>query len=153
MASRRGFRTVVIGLDGSAHARRAAAFVARLRPAGRATIVRVVEPVRASSTGLLPTPVRARILGEAVALTAARMRAAQREVDAAAAALRRAGWRARAQVRSGVPLPELLRAVRATRADALAVGARGVGGVTRFLLGSVADGALKHAPCSVFIVR
>jgi len=153
MASRRGFRSVVIGLDGSAHARRAAAFVARLRPAGRASIVRVVEPVRVSSTGLLPTPVRARILGEAAALTAARMRAAQREVDAAAAALRRAGWRAHAQVRSGVPLPELLRAVRAARADALAVGARGVGGVTRFLLGSVADGALKHAPCSVFIVR
>ena len=52
-----------------------------------------------------------------------------------------------------MPLDELLKAVRAARANMLVVGARGVGGVARLLLGSVADGAVKHAPCAVFVVR
>ena len=56
-------------------------------------------------------------------------------------------------MRSGVPLAELLAAVRAERADVLALGARGAGAVTHFLLGSVAEAALKHAPVEVLIVK
>jgi nucleotide-binding universal stress UspA family protein len=144
---------VVLGLDGSAHARRAEAFLATLRPAGRVRVVRVVEPVGPVTTGLLPAPVRNRILGEAARLEAARRRVAQRDVDGAARRLKRAGWRATAEVRQGVPLEELMKSVRAARADMLVVGARGVGGAARLLLGSVADGALRHAPCAVLVIR
>jgi len=84
---------------------------------------------------------------------AARVRVARREVEAAAARLRRAGWRARGIVRVGVPLPELLRIVRRERAGILALGARGAGGVARLLLGSVAEGALKRSPVPVLVVR
>jgi nucleotide-binding universal stress UspA family protein len=144
---------VVLGLDGSHHARRAEAFLARLRPAGRVQIVRVVEPVGPVTTGLLPASVRNRILSEAGRLEAARRRVAQRDVDAAAQRLRRAGWRATAEVRRGVPLEELMKSVRAAHANMLVVGARGVGGAVRLLLGSVADGALRHAPCAVLVIR
>ena len=86
-------------------------------------------------------------------LHAARVRSARGDVERAAQRLRRSGWRVRGEVRSGVPLSELLAAIRAARADLLVLGARGVGGVERFLLGSVADAATKRSPISVLIVR
>ncbi|MBI1726372.1 MAG: universal stress protein [Candidatus Rokubacteria bacterium] len=153
-ASRAGAaRRVVVGLDGSPHASRVVAHLARWSGRGRAAVVRVVEPVRAPSLALVPGSVRAAVAGLVRADTAARVRTARREVDAAVARLRRAGWRARGSVRVGVPLTELLRAVREERAGMLALGARGSGGAARLLLGSVADGALKQAPVPVLIVR
>jgi nucleotide-binding universal stress UspA family protein len=97
--------------------------------------------------------VRAELGGQAAALDAARVRAARREAETAAHELARAGWRARAEVRSGVPVEELLKAARAHRADLIVLGARGTGGVARLLLGSVADSATRRSPIPVLIVR
>ena len=155
MAGRRGFRSLLIGVDGSPGSRRAVAFVSRLTPplGGRATVVCVVEPGRPPSMGLLPAAIRDDIAGQAAALEAARLRSARREVEAAAARLEKAGWRARGRMISGLPLVELLQQTKVTNADLLVLGARGVGGVQRFLLGSVADAATKRAPISVLIVK
>jgi len=146
-------RPVVVGLDGSRHASRVVAHLARWSGGGRAVVVRVVEPVRLPSVALAPAAVRAAIGGLARAELGARLRRARLQVAAAAARLRRAGWSARAIVRIGVPLPEILRTVRRERAGTLALGARGAGGAARLLLGSVADGALKLARIPVLIVR
>jgi nucleotide-binding universal stress UspA family protein len=56
-------------------------------------------------------------------------------------------------VRLGQPLAELEDAVVDAGAQLLVVGARGVGGLDRVLLGSVAEGALDHARVSVLIGR
>ena len=150
-----GYRRIVVGLDGSPHSRLAAAFVARLAPprGGRVTCLRVVEPVRLPSMPLVPAAMRAQIAGQAAAIERSRRAVAQRQVDEAAAALARAGWRARGVLRTGRPLPELLAAIRAERADLLVLGARGAGPVTHFLLGSVAEGALKRSPVAVLVVK
>ncbi len=155
MGRGRRFRALVVGLDGSAPSRRAVAFVTRLRAPtrGHVTVVRVVEPIHQPSMPLFPAGIRSQVIGEAVALNESRMRAARRTVDAALRRLRRSGWRAVGEVRVGVPVSELLEAVKAARADLLVLGARGVGSVTRFLLGSVAEAALRRAPVSVLIVR
>jgi nucleotide-binding universal stress UspA family protein len=155
MPAPRRYRRIVVGLDGSVHSRRAAAFVARLHPArgGRVTCVRVVEPVRLPSMPLVPAPMRGQIAAQAAAMDRSRRAVAQRQVDGAAALLGKAGWRARGVVRIGLPLRELLAAVRAERADILVVGARGAGAVTHFLLGSVAEGALKRSPVEVLVVK
>ena len=108
-------RRVIVGLDGSRHASRVVAHLARWSGRGRATVVRVVEPVRMPTLALAPASARAAVVSLVHADMAARVRTARREVDAAAARLRRAGWRARAIVRVGVPLPELLRTVREER--------------------------------------
>jgi nucleotide-binding universal stress UspA family protein len=155
VASPGGFRSLLVGTDGSRGSRRAIAFVARLvaPPGGRVTVVRVVEPAHLPALGLLPGGVRAQLAEQAATLHAARIRAAREDVERAARLLRGSGWRARGEIREGVPASELLAAIRPARADLLVLGARGIGGVARFLLGSVADAATKHAPISVLIVR
>jgi nucleotide-binding universal stress UspA family protein len=146
------FREVVIGMDGSANARRAVAFVARLKPAGRATLVQAVEPVRTPSMPLVPATVRDALAGEAAALERARRRRAERGLEAAARHLAAAGWRVRTEVRAGIPLAELFAAVKRAGAGLLVVGARGTTGIERLLLGSVADGAIKRSPVPTLIV-
>ncbi|HSE93927.1 MAG TPA: universal stress protein [Methylomirabilota bacterium] len=151
--SARGFQHFVIGVDGSANSRRAAAFVALLeRPRGaRVTLVAVVEPVRVGSMGLMPAGIRATLGREMRAMSAERVRRAQRQLHAAARPLARAGWRVRTAVRTGLPLTELTAAAEA--GDVLVVGARGVGGVERLLLGSIAEGVLTRSQVPVVIVR
>jgi nucleotide-binding universal stress UspA family protein len=146
---------VVLGIDGSAHARRAAAFLCALAPArgARVLVVAALEPVRLPSLGSLPAGVRANLRAQAAELAQEKRRAAERAADAACRRLERAGWSARADVREGVPLETLLARVTSERADLLAIGARGTGGVRRWLLGSVADGALQHSPSAVLITR
>jgi nucleotide-binding universal stress UspA family protein len=155
VGGRTGFRRVVLGMDGSAHSRRAAAFLTRVTPprGGRVTVVRVVEPMRVPAMPLVPGSLRAQVAGQADAVNRVLTAKARRQVEAVAATLAGAGWRARGVVRSGVPLAELLAAVRAERADVLALGARGAGAVTHFLLSSVAEAALKHARVEVLIVK
>jgi nucleotide-binding universal stress UspA family protein len=105
------------------------------------------------SVALLPSGVRATLAAQARALQAERLGEAQRDVEAAAARLEAAGWRAGGMVRAGVPVPSVLAEARARRADLLVVGAQGVGGVKRLLLGSVAERTLTQSPVSVLVVK
>ena len=150
-----GIRTAILGTDGSPHARRAAAFLARLvpHPRGRAIVVSVLEPVRAPSMALMPASVRSRLTAEMADMERGRQRAAKRSVDAAARTLSSAGWRADTSVRSGVPIDELLKAADKAGADLIVLGARGTTGLDRLFLGSVAEGALKRASVPVLLVR
>jgi len=149
------FRHFVVGIDGSANSRRAAAFLATLDapPGARATLVAVVEPERLGSLGLMPAGVRATLQRQMRDLDAERLREARRLMAEAARPLERAGWRVRMVVRRGVPVTELVAASAAARGDVLVVGARGVGGVERLLLGSVAEGALAQSRAPVLVVR
>jgi len=48
---------------------------------------------------------------------------------------------------------EILKAARLQKADLVIVGSKGLTGLRRFLMGSVANTVSHHAPCSVLIVR
>jgi nucleotide-binding universal stress UspA family protein len=150
----RGAR-LVIGVDGSPHSRRAVELVGSLAgpDGGAVTLVAVLEPRRPASVGLLPSSLRATIGRELARLEAERTQDLQQELDRAARRLQRAGWAVETQVRTGVPLAEVLAATQASDTDALVLGARGVGGLERLLLGSVAEGALSRSPVSVLVVR
>jgi nucleotide-binding universal stress UspA family protein len=152
---RSGAARFLVGLDASPHARRALDLVARLAAprGGEVSLVAVVEPVRSPALGILPPRVRATIAGELAALRASRGREAERWLLGGARRLAASGWEVRTEVREGTPVDELLAAARSGPADVIVVGARGVGGVTRLLLGSVAEGLLSRAPGPVLIVR
>jgi len=57
-----------------------------------------------------------------------------------------------AEVVTGDPAGELLQACERHGADLLVVGNRGMQGMRRFVLGSVASRCAHHAPCAVLIV-
>jgi nucleotide-binding universal stress UspA family protein len=105
------------------------------------------------SSALLPRGIRSAVHRQIAALTSQQMARAKRDVHAVAARLARAGWRVRESVQMGEPLGTLLATVSAAQADAVVVGARGASGLSRLLLGSVAEGALDHSPVPVLVVR
>jgi nucleotide-binding universal stress UspA family protein len=152
---RRDMRTVVLGVDGSPNAGKAARFLASLKPrqGARVVLACIVEPVTVPSAGLLPGAVRSALGRQAAKANAERLRQGERELRAMVPALKRAGWRVSTRVRLGVPLRGLLEVVKASKADLLCVGARGTGGVKRLLLGSIAEGALNRCPVGVLLVR
>lgn len=54
---------------------------------------------------------------------------------------------------SAHPSMEICKIARETKASLIVLGSHGRTGVLRRLLGSVAEATVRHAPCSVFVVR
>lgn len=77
----------------------------------------------------------------------------QNIVDSAVARLRDAGLSASGLVRQGIVAEEIIDEAKEWAADLILVGTHGRRGVSRFLLGSVAQKVAAHASCSVEIVR
>lgn len=146
-------RAIVVGVDGSDTAKRALAFVGRLVPprGGRVTLVSAVELLTPPSRGRVPGA--ASIAREVKRQNMLRARAGTKELNRAAAGLKRMGWHTRTMLVHGEPLRDLLGAVATSRAQLLVVGARGTSGVRYLLLGSVAEGALNQSPVSVLVAR
>jgi nucleotide-binding universal stress UspA family protein len=59
----------------------------------------------------------------------------------------------RAEVRIGSPAAEVVAAAKDLHADLVCIGTHGRGGLSRVLLGSVAEQVVRHAPCPVLTVR
>jgi nucleotide-binding universal stress UspA family protein len=152
---RREFIRFAIGVDGSVGSRRAVDLVAGLRAprGGCVTLVAVVEPLRTPALPLAPSSLRQVVAAAAAEENARRLTDAERHLASAKRRLERRKWTVRTAVRQGPPLSELLAAVTEAEADVLVVGARGVGGAERLLLGSVADGLLTRSSVPVLVVR
>jgi nucleotide-binding universal stress UspA family protein len=56
-------------------------------------------------------------------------------------------------VQVGAPSEEIVKAAKEWSADLLVIGSHGRSGMQRVLLGSVAETAMRHAPCPVVVVR
>lgn len=144
----------VMAVDGSNGARDAAQRLAELRAPGNAvTVVRVVEPLRATSLGLMPRGVADAIRAEIAGASEELRNEAEREVREVAGMFRKAAWKAEAVVRSGVPSAEVTTAARKANASLVGIGPRGVTGLDRILLGSVAERLLFTPGLSLFIGR
>ena len=53
----------------------------------------------------------------------------------------------------GKPASEIVQTAKEWPADVIVIGSHGRHGLERALLGSVAEGVMRHAPCSVLVVR
>jgi nucleotide-binding universal stress UspA family protein len=60
---------------------------------------------------------------------------------------------AETHLRSGVPDKEILRTAEALGVGVIVIGSRGLGAISRALMGSVSDSVVKHAHCPVFVIR
>ena len=57
------------------------------------------------------------------------------------------------EVRIGRPAEEIVAAATESRSDLIVLSTRGVTGLDRYLIGSVADRVARLAPCPVFLMR
>lgn len=146
-------RRIVVGLDGSASAKRALAFVGGLVAPSGGRVILVTD------IDLMPMPSQGRVPGagaiarEVRRVNTKRGRTAMRELKRAASQLQRAGWQTRTVLTHSEPLRALLGTVSSARPQLLVVGARGTSGLRHLLLGSVAEGALNRSPVPVLVAR
>lgn len=64
-----------------------------------------------------------------------------------------AGFAVTEAPRLGRPADEIIAVARQQQADLIVMGARGLGAIGRFILGSVSLKVLQHSTCSVLVVR
>jgi nucleotide-binding universal stress UspA family protein len=134
---------VVVGVDGSTHAEAAVEAVAtRHWPAGSEAWA-IIAVDRALATA----PRRLTKDGGDDRQWALHV------IESAVERLRSAGLIATPLVMEGDPKRLLVAEAEARQADSMFVGARGVRGIERFLLGSVSAAVAARAPCSVEVVR
>ena len=148
----RPLRTVLVGVDGSPNAAAAADFFASL-PLERALDVRVrgvVQPPHVPSSA--PASIQ-RALRPAVDEIVNERTAELEKALAVVAEPLVDTVRVQAAVVLGRPADAIVQEATARTADLIVVGARGLGHVTRVLLGSVSEHVLRHAECPVLIVK
>ena len=134
---------VLLATDGSKDARAATQYLREFPLPGNATI-RIMTVVTLPPSSLDVPPVAAfneslltegrRVVEEARALLGPRPSVDERVVQ-------------------GSPREEIVRAVEEWPADLLVVGARGLGGLAGFLLGSVSETVARHVHCPVVVVK
>jgi len=66
---------------------------------------------------------------------------------------KKAGVRASAMTVTGDPSAQIVRTARSTHADLIVIGTHGRRGISKFLLGSVAERVIATAPCPVVTAR
>jgi nucleotide-binding universal stress UspA family protein len=86
-------------------------------------------------------------------ITQSLLKEAQAVLDRAKAKLDAHGLTIESLVRQGDPRREILEEAKAWGADLIVVGSHGRTGLERWLLGSVAEHIVRHASCSVEVVR
>jgi len=67
--------------------------------------------------------------------------------------LAKAGYRVKELSRPGNPAEEIIRAAQRNKTDLIVAGAKGLGAMGRFFLGSVSTKLVEHSACSVLVVR
>jgi nucleotide-binding universal stress UspA family protein len=150
----RPVRTVTVALDGSPDAAAAFAFFAALPlPAELTTrLVGVVQPLGrypSSAPGLISPALVAALTKYEEGLR----EELKRPLDDAASLLRPRVKHVVSVTPVGMPADVIVRDAKTNEADLIVVGARGLGPLTRVLLGSVSESVLGHADCPVLIAR
>jgi nucleotide-binding universal stress UspA family protein len=148
-------RRVIVGVDGSQSALQSTAWLQHFPlPADCAVQLVTVLPhledlVRTRM--LLPLPFVSQ--KEAHTLAARQCDEIQAQLNAMAAAFVGSGKRPITDIRRGDPALVLLHAADDEGAGLIVVGSHGLGGIERFVLGSVSEKVLRHAHCSVLVVK
>ncbi len=139
---------ILFATDGSAHSREALELLVRLTFA---------EPKHAAIVTVVDTAELPGDIGSAPGALANLKRAiadeARRRLREVTDRLESSDWRVKILVREGNAAEQIIDLAGELGADLVLVGSRGLGGLSRYLLGSVSYRVLKHAPCSVLLAR
>ncbi|MFO7300040.1 MAG: universal stress protein [Actinomycetes bacterium] len=140
-------KTIIVGVDGSETAERAArqAVEVARTTGGKLVFVTVVRPPEGwwGLGGAPPTP---------ESLSEALIQGQKEIVDKLISSLDLAGVEYEAVEDLGDPATRLIAVAEERNADLMVIGRRGAGLVERVILGSVADRICHHSPCTVLLV-
>ena len=145
---------VILAWDGSSCATRAADLL-RMWPIFRGASVRVVAVADVDVpwwTGF-PEPGSAELMPMYIEAAEASRKRCGELAQTMVMGLRRAGLQAEVDRREGDPAAELLSAARSPHADLIVLGTHGRTRLARLVLGSVARNVIRHASCSILVVR
>jgi nucleotide-binding universal stress UspA family protein len=146
-------KSVLIGYEGSAPAKRAADFVQRLALPKSVSfrLTHVIEPFAVPSG--TPISYRKRAIEEAHKINERQHRAAERALSTLAATLSKQGRNVETEVLFGPAGSALEESAREHGVDLIVVGSRKPSPARHYLLGSTAEKLVRHSPTSVLIVR
>jgi universal stress protein A len=91
--------------------------------------------------------------GVSTPVTAEDRKEADELVGRSAQTLRKAGFTVTTAVEQGIPKVVIVDLAKEWPADLVVVGSHGRKGLDRFFMGSVSEAVVRHAPCSVQVVR
>lgn len=150
------YKSIVVGTDFSKTAAQAVDQAAEIAKAFGATLHIVTAFKPAMTTSIAASSLEAMAAGGAEFLQEADSKIAD-EVDATlsqmAKKLSSNGVTVKTHGCAGDAADALVDVAESAKADLIVVGNRGMGGVKRFVLGSVPNKISHHAPCSVLIVH
>lgn len=139
--------TTLIAIDGSPTSQAAIdQIVALPEPGGQIDLLHVLEATPPHSSGMLAWP-------ELHAEIQAAHERARAMLDHETERLRDAGFETTALVRDGDVASVILELAETRGVEQVVVGSHGRGTIGRFVLGSVSNRVLHHAPCSVMVAR
>jgi nucleotide-binding universal stress UspA family protein len=142
---------ILLPIDDSPYSQEALrVLVAQFQKRGsQVRVLHVVEPVTAYITaGLVPE-----LVESTVSIEQQRRKQAKTLLAHAVAKLCRAGWQASEALDRGDTKTVILDHAEKWNADLILLGSHGLKGLGRFLMGSVSDAVIRHADCSVLVVR
>lgn len=139
------FENILLGVDGSEHALRAAKVAGDLARTVQAKTLRIV-------TAFDPVPT---YLGEPhlEAAISARMKEAEQVLQNAQQAVGNIPGEVHVEVLEGPPAEAILKVAATRHNDLIVMGSRGLGRLSGALLGSQSQKVVQHATCPVLIVR
>ncbi|TKB80879.1 MAG: universal stress protein [Nitrospira sp.] len=140
---------VVLAIDGSPPAHSAVCFLRRwpLPENAHLTVLSVVPPVLDELAATVLPLAKLAHLAKPAAERTKRLVAQTRE------SFLGQGAAVSGEVLDGRPGPVIIKYLEKAKADLVVMGSRGLTGEERFVLGSVAEDVVHHAPCSALIVK
>jgi nucleotide-binding universal stress UspA family protein len=126
------------------------ALLAEFKPRGtQVRVLYVIEPITAYLTaGMVPE-----LVTVSAQIERSREKEAETLINKMAGILRRAGFTPTTTVDTGDPTGVILEHAKKWPADLIVMGSHGLHGLSRLLMGSVSDAVVRHADCSVQVVR
>jgi nucleotide-binding universal stress UspA family protein len=135
-------RRISLATDGSDSSAKALAFVLSKFQPDRSTGAGGRMPIHVSVIHVMPLVKYPGLKG-----------AGEKLIEQSVRKLIKAGFTAEPVCSLGKPAEEIMKVASKQHADLIVMGAKGLGAVARFLLGSVSTRVVQHTNCSVLVVR
>ena len=134
-------RQIALAIDGSSASAKALAFV-----------LAKFQPDRSTGKGGL-VPIHVTVIHVMQFSNYQELKEARKLLKQSVQKLIKTGFTAEAVCQLGKPAEEIMKVASQHRADLIVMGAKGLGAIARFLLGSVSTRVVQHSSCSVLVVR